>query len=186
MTSLVSNSPLVQLFRAPAKPAFDISPRVRAIVAIAATSMSLAVIYALFRGFTGLAPSHPNTRDLAIVLHVATVIPAIPLGGYLLLAPKGTKWHKLLGKMWVVLMVTTALSACFIKYGGGLDFHVSPIHIFVPLTLIASYKLIATARRGDMKGHKREILSLYLGALMIPGIVSMALPGRLMHTWLFV
>ena len=82
-------------------------------------------------------------------------------------------------------MVTTALSACFIRYGGGLDFHVGPIHIFVPMTLWASYKLIATARRGDMKGHKKEILSLYLGALMIPGIVSMAMPGRLMNVWLF-
>lgn len=186
MTSLTFKSPLAQLFKTPAKPGFDISPRVRALVAFAAVSMSLAVIYALFRGFTGLAPSHPNTRDLAIVLHVATVIPAIPLGGYLLLAPKGTKAHKQLGKAWVALMVITALSACFIKYGGGLDFHVSPIHIFVPMTLWSSYKLIATARRGDMKGHKKEILSLYLGALMIPGIVSIAMPGRLMHTWLFM
>lgn len=174
------------LLKTPGKPGFDISPRMRALVAMAMVSMSLAVIYALFRGFTGLAPSHPNTRDFAIVLHVAAVIPAIPLGGYLLLAPKGTKAHKMLGKIWVGLMVITALSACFIKYGGGLDFHISPIHLFVPMTLWASYKLIATARRGDMKGHKKEILSLYLGALMIPGIVSMAMPGRLMHTWLFV
>ncbi|MEL7446815.1 MAG: DUF2306 domain-containing protein [Pseudomonadota bacterium] len=175
----------LDFLRAPAKPAFDITPRVRAIVAIAATSMSLAVIYALFRGLTGLAPDHGHTRDMAVVIHVATVLPAIPLGGFLLLAPKGTKWHKQLGKVWVALMVTTALSACFIRYGGGLDFHVGPIHIFVPMTLWASYKLIATARRGDMKGHKKEILSLYLGALMIPGIVSMAMPGRLMNVWLF-
>jgi uncharacterized membrane protein len=185
VTSLAAKFPLILFFSAPAKQGFDISPRLRAIVTIAATSMSLAVAYALFRGFTGLAPSHPNTRDLAIVFHVATVIPAIPLGAYLLLAPKGTKWHKKLGKLWVALMVVTAISACFIGYGGGLDFHVSPIHIFVPMTLSASYKLIATARRGDMKGHKKEILSLYLGALMIPGVVSMALPGRLMNVWLF-
>ncbi len=73
------------------------------------------------------------------------------------------------------------LSAIFIKTGGSFSF----IHIFVPLTLIASYKLVATARRGDMKGHKKEVLSLYLGALMIPGIFSMVLPGRLMNVWLF-
>jgi len=192
MTVLTANSPLARFLQAPinlgngpAKQSRDIAPRTRAIVMIAATTLSLAVAYALIRCFTGLAPYHPNTRDIAIVLHVATVIPAIPLGGYLLLAPKGTKNHKLLGKIWVALMVTTAISACFIRYGGGLDFHVSPIHIFVPMTLWSSYKLIATARRGDMKGHKKEILSLYLGALMIPGIVSMALPGRLMNVWLF-
>ena len=192
MTVLTANSPLtrflqtpINLVKGPAKPSFDITPRTRAIVMIAATSMTLAAIYALVRGLTGIAPDHGHTRDIAVVLHVATVLPAIPLGGYLLLAPKGTKNHKLLGKVWVMLMLLTALSACFIKYGGGLDFHVSPIHIFVPMTFWASYKLVATARRGDMKGHKKEILSLYLGALMIPGIVSMAMPGRLMNVWLF-
>jgi len=168
-----------------AKHAFDISPRIRAIVMIAGTSMTLAVIYALIRGLTGIAPDHMGTRDLAVTIHVATVLPAIPLGGYLLLAPKGTKWHKKLGKLWVALMLATALSAVFINYGGGLDFAIGPIHIFVPMTLWASYKLVATARRGDMKGHKKEILSLYLGALMIPGIASIAIPGRLMNVWLF-
>ena len=178
-------SKIARLFKAPAKPSFDISPRIRTIVWIAATTMTLATVYAIFRGLTGLAPSHPNAREFAIVLHVSTVLPAIPLGGYLLLAPKGGKWHKILGKLWVGLMVTTALSAVFIRWGGGLNFHFSFIHIFVPMTLWASYKLIATARRGDMVGHKKEILGLYLGALMIPGVVSMALPGRLMHVWMF-
>lgn len=181
MTVLTANSPLLQFFKAPKNPSFDLSPRLRAIVAIAATTMSLAVIIALFRGLTGIAPESVATKYTAVIIHVATVIPAIPLGGYLLLAPKGTRMHKLLGKIWVALMVTTALSAIFIKTSGTFSF----IHIFIPMTLIASYKLVATARRGDMKGHKKEILSLYLGALMIPGIFSMALPGRLMNVWLF-
>jgi len=185
MTVLTANSPLARFLNGPEKPAFDITPRQRAIITVAAIGMTLAVVTALIRGLTGIAPDHGHTRDMAVVLHVATVIPAIPLGGYLLLAPKGTRAHTLLGKIWVSLMVTTALSACFIRYGGGLDFHVSFIHIFVPMTLIASNKLVATARRGDMKGHKKEILSLYLGALMIPGIASMAFPGRLMNVWLF-
>ncbi|MFU7527502.1 DUF2306 domain-containing protein [Qipengyuania sp. ASV99] len=185
MTSLTANLPLPGFLKAPAKPGFDISPRMRAIVMLAATTMTLVTVYALFRGLTGIAPFHPNAREIAIVLHVSTVLPAIPLGGYLLLAPKGTKWHKHLGKAWVALMVTTALSAIFIRWGGGLNFHFSVIHIFVPMTLWASFKLVRAARRGDMKTHKNEILSLYLGALMIPGVVSMAFPGRLMNVWLF-
>lgn len=162
-------------------PAFDLSPRLRAFIALAATTMTLAAFYAIARGMLGFAPDHAATRYLAVVIHVSTVLPAIPLGGFLLLAPKGTPMHKSLGKVWVALMVTTALSAIFIQTGGTFSF----IHIFVPMTLIASYKLVATARRGDMKGHKKEILSLYLGALMIPGIVSFAIPGRLMNVWLF-
>ena len=78
-------------------------------------------------------------------------------------------------------MVTTALSTLFIRLGKML----SPIHVFVPMTRVASYKLIMTARRGDMKGHKKEIMSLYLGALMIPGLVAIAMPGRMMNAWLF-
>ena len=184
MTVLTSNTPSMQILTGSKKPGFDITPRQRALILTAAIGMSLAVAIALFRGLTGIAPDHGHTRDMAVVLHVATVIPAIPLGGYLLLARKGTASHKLLGKIWVALMVTTALTACFIRYGGGFDFHVSPIHIFVPMTLWASFKLVRAARRGDMKTHKGEILSLYLGALMIPGVVSIIWPGRLMNVWL--
>lgn len=181
MAILASLLPLPARFKSSDSNPFEMSPQLRAIILAAATAMSLAVTIALFRGLTGMAPAHSNIRVFAIVLHVATVIPAIPLGGYLLLARKGTARHKLLGKIWVALMVATALSALFIKTGGSFSF----IHIFVPLTLWSSYKLVATARRGDMKAHRWEILTLYLGALMIPGIFSMAIPGRLMNVWLF-
>ena len=159
---------------------FDISPRLRVIIWAAAIAMSSVTIIALFRGMTGIAPAHGATRSIAIVLHVITVLPAIPLGAYLLLTRKGTKLHKQLGKLWVVLMLATATSAIFIKSGGSFSF----IHIFVPMTYIASYKIIATARRGDMKGHRYEVISLYLGALMIPGIFSFVIDGRLMNVWL--
>ena len=173
--------PMPTLLKTHTRDGFDISPVQRALVAIVGTALTLAAFYAVARGLLGFAPDHPATRYMAIVIHVATVLPAIPLGGYLLLAPKGTKLHKLLGKIWVALIVATATSAIFIKTSGSFSF----IHIFIPMTFWASYKLIATARRGDMKGHKKEILGLYLGALTIPGIVAFALPGRLMNVWLF-
>ena len=160
---------------------FDLSPRLRMIIWAAAIAMTSATFIAIARGLTGLAPAHGAVRHLAVVIHVATVLPCVPLGAYLLLTRKGTKLHKQLGKIWVGLMVATATAAIFIKSGGSFSF----IHIFVPMTLIASYKIIATARRGDMKGHRYEVISLYLGALMIPGIFSMAIPGRLLNVWLF-
>ena len=149
-----------------AKSGFDLSPRLRVIIWAAAIAMTGATTIALFRGFTGLAPAHGASRHLAIAIHVATVLPAVPLGAYLLLTRKGTKRHKQLGKVWVGLMVATATAAIFIKSGGSFSF----IHVFVPMPYIASYKIIATARRGDMQGHRYEVASLYLGALMIPGI----------------
>lgn len=163
------------------KEGFDLSPRLRMIIWACAIAMTSATVIALTRGLTGIAPSHGAARHLAIVIHVATVLPCVPLGAYLLLTRKGTKLHKQLGKLWAGLMVTTATAAIFIKSGGSFSF----IHIFVPMTYIASYKIIATARRGDMKGHRYEVISLFLGALMIPGVVSLAMPGRLLNVWLF-
>ena len=160
---------------------FDISKATRLAVMIIGGALTMLSLVALSRGILGLAPSHPNMRSLAIVLHVSTVVPAIPLGAYLLLAPKGGKRHKQLGKLWLLMMVTTACAAFFIRSGGSFSF----IHIFVPMTLWSSYKVITSARRGDMKTHKKEILSLYLGALTIPGILAFALPGRLMNVLLY-
>lgn len=170
-------------FTAPAKsgkPGVDIGPVTRMAVMLVGGVLTVLSLIAIARGVLGFAPDHPNIRELAILIHVSTVLPAIPLGAYLLLAPKGGKRHKQLGKLWLALMVATASAAIFIKTSGSFSF----IHIFIPLTYIASYKVIASARRGDMKTHKKEILGLYLGALMIPGAVAFALPGRLMNVWL--
>lgn len=170
--------------RRTATPGHDLSPRLRRLVAMVALGMSAAAILALVRGLSGLAPHHPNLRELAVMVHVATVLPAIPLGGWIVLSRKGGALHKTLGRVWVGLMVTTALTALFIGQDGG-AIHISPIQLFVPLTLIASWKLVAAARRGDMKTHRKQVLILFLGALAIPGLVAFGMPGRMMNTWLF-
>ena len=77
-------------------------------------------------------------------------------------------------------MLITATSAIFIQSTGGFSF----IHVFVPITFHAAWKTIATARKGDIAGHKKHLVITYLTALMIPGIVAFALPGRLMNTML--
>lgn len=160
---------------------FDIGPITRGLVWIAGLSMSVLSIIALYRGLTGLAPDHPNIRSLAILIHVSTVLPAIPMGAYLLLTRKGTALHKQLGKIWVALMVITATSAIFIQSSGSF----SLIHIFVPMTLIGSWQIVSSARKGHIQKHKKHIINMYLGALMIPGIVAFSLSGRLMNVWLF-
>ncbi|MEP5938003.1 MAG: DUF2306 domain-containing protein [Erythrobacter sp.] len=179
MTSLAAKLPFYEAHRSTA--GLDISNVTRIAVMVVGSVLSVLSLVAVSRGVLGFAPSHPNVRSLAIMIHVTTVIPAIPLGAYLLLTPKGGKRHKQLGKLWLMMMLITASAAIFIKTGGSYSF----IHIFIPMTFWASYKVITSARRGDMKTHKKEILSLYLGALTIPGIVAFALPGRLMNVLLF-
>ena len=164
----------------PAK-GFDLSPAMRGIVLAASTILTAMALYAILRAMLGIAPAHPNIRSAAIVLHIVSVIPAIPLGGYLLLSRKGTALHKQLGKLWIAMMVVTALSAIFIRTSGSFSF----IHVFVPLTLIGAWQTVRYARQGRIAEHRKQIIGMYLGALMIPGLVAFLLPGRLMNVWTF-
>ncbi len=161
---------------------FDLGPVARAAIGLVGVGFTTACALAAVRFAAGLAPEHPNTQNLAVMIHVATVLPAVPLGAWLMLARKGTPRHKALGKVWVLLMVITALSALFIRQINGGAF--SPIHLFVPMTLHGAWKTVATARRGDIAAHKKALLGLYLGALTIPGLFAF-MPNRLMGTWLF-
>ncbi len=167
----------------PLRPAsgFDLGPLGRAATGLVGVGFTSACLLAAIRFAAGIAPSHPNSVNLAVIVHVATVLPAVPLGAWLMLSRKGTPRHKQLGKLWLALMVLTALSALFIRQVNGGQF--SPIHLFVPLTLHGAWKAIATARRGDIAAHKKGLVGMYLGALTIPGLFAF-MPGRLMGTWL--
>lgn len=161
--------------------ALDLAPLTRGLILFSGIAMSAVCFFAIAKAVFGLTPDLPHLRNIAVMFHVSTVIPCVPLGLYLLLAPKGTALHKQLGKLWVVLMLVTATSTLFIRDGMELSW----IHIFVPFTYSASWKLVSKARKGDIKGHKNEIVSLFLGALMIPGIAAIAIPGRLMNVMIF-
>lgn len=73
----------------------------------------------------------------AIQIHVATVLPAALLGAHLLLRPKGTPRHRLLGKIWMALMVVTAASTFFI-HELNMFFGFSPIHLLSIATLFGA------------------------------------------------
>lgn len=175
----VSFAQFVNPFHRPAGP-LDLNPLIRGLVIVSGSAMTALCLIAIGRAVFGFAPDLPHLKNYVVVFHVATVLPCLPLGLYLLVAPKGTHLHKQLGKLWVALMVIAALSTLFIRDGMELSW----IHIFVPLTLRASYLIVTKARRGDIKGHRNEIVSLYLGALMIPGIWAFIGQYRLMNVML--
>ncbi len=163
------------------RPAFDLAPTTRIALAAGGAVLTAASLAALARLGLGLAPQTQAARDLAIIVHLTTVVPAIPLGLLVFLGPKGTPAHRLLGMVWMVLMGVTALSTLFIRHinDGGFSF----IHLFVPLTLVGLAQAITAARQGRIADHKRPLLNLYFGALLIAGLLSF-LPGRLMWAWL--
>lgn len=179
MTSFAASLPFFSTRTAqPAR--FDLGPITRSIVSLVCFTMTFLCVVALGKAALGMVDDLHHYAKLPIVIHVATVVPAIPLGGYVLLAPKGTPRHRMLGKIWLTLMLVTATSAIFIQSTGGFSF----IHIFVPVTFHAAWRVVATARKGDIAAHKRHLVSTYLTALMIPGIFAFVLPGRLMNVML--
>lgn len=163
------------------KTPFEIGPVARALVSVAGFTMTFFCVIALGKGLLGMVPNLHHYAKVPVIIHVVTVLPCVPLGLYVLLAKKGTPRHRMLGKIWLVLMLITATSSIFIQSTGGL----SPIHIFVPVTFHAAWKTISTARKGDIAAHKKHLVTTYLTALMIPGIAAFAIPGRLMNVLLF-
>lgn len=165
---------------AAAKPGFDIGPATSTAISLACFTMSFAVVVALGKAGLGMVDNLHHYNKLPVILHVAAVLPTIPLGGWLLLARKGTALHKQLGKVWLVLMLITATTAIFIQSNGTFSW----IHLFVPLTFHAAWKVMATARAGNIRAHKNHLVRTYLLALMIPGIAAFAAPGRMMNVML--
>lgn len=138
--------------------------------------------FAIARMALGLAPPTPSARELPLVVHLATIVPAIPLGAYLIWARKGGPRHKALGKLWISLMAVSAVSTLFLRQinEGGFSF----VHLFSVLTLVVAPLAVLAARRGDVAAHRSHVTGLFVGALLVAGFFTFV-PGRTMWVWAF-
>lgn len=119
-------------------------------------------------------------------LHLATVLPAFALGTWLMFRRKGTPAHQLLGKVYLSLMLATAVTTLFMsaQVGPALFHHFGLIHL-LSLNVIYSVPVAYfAARRGDILTHKRNMIGLYVFGLLVAGSFAL-MPGRLLHDWLF-
>ena len=120
---------------------------------------------------------------LAVQIHVAAVLPAAVLGAYILVNRKGTPAHRLLGKIWMVLMVITSLSSFFIH---EIDlFHgFSPIHLLSISVLVGAWRAVTAARAKNIRAHKAAVIGMYFGGIVIAGLFTL-IPGRIMNAVVF-
>lgn len=123
-----------------------------------------------------------------IAVHMTAALAALVVGPVALWARRGhaarqsatqrPRLHRAAGYAWVTLMLLTALSALFIR-----DFRLpniagyTPIHLFVPYTLGGLYLAFRRLFQGDVAGHRKNMLGLYLGACVGAGIFTL-LPSR--------
>lgn len=123
-----------------------------------------------------------------IAVHLTASLAALVIGPVALWARRGhaariaatqrPRLHRAAGYAWVTLMLLSALSALFIR-----DFQLpniagyTPIHLFVPYTLGGLFLAFRRLFQGDLAGHRKNMLGLYLGACVGAGIFTL-LPSR--------
>ena len=107
-----------------------------------------------------------------ILVHLVTAVGALLFGGIALAAKKGSRLHKLAGRIWVMLMLTTALVSFGIRIHGSF----SVIHILSVVTLLSVTAGLYAAARGRISAHRRGMRGAYVG-LVIAGVFTL-LPGR--------
>ncbi|MBC2776236.1 DUF2306 domain-containing protein [Parasphingopyxis marina] len=150
------------------------------IVPVLTIGLGIAVLTAVLTALSfgpGEAKAVQPNLPLPLIIHLATFLPALPLGAYLLLRRKGDRLHKRLGRIWAMLMVVTAIASFGV--GDGLSF----IHIFSVTTLISIPLAIWRIRVGDVRGHRRAMEAVYIG-LVVAGAFTFV-PGRLLGVLLF-
>ncbi|MDT0538842.1 MULTISPECIES: DUF2306 domain-containing protein [Croceitalea] len=118
--------------------------------------------------------------------HLITVVPCVFLGAYVLLAKKGTSVHRFLGKIYMILMLITGLITLFMPALVGPQFlgHFGWIHLFSFLTIYTVPTAYTAIRKGNVRAHKRKMVLLYIGAILIAGGFTFA-PGRYLNELFF-
>jgi uncharacterized membrane protein len=119
----------------------------------------------------------------AIPMHAFAAMAAFALGAVQLAAPKGTLPHRTLGWIWVALMAIVAGSSFWV-HQIRLVGPWSPIHLLSIFTLVMLPLAVWKAHRHNVAGHRRIMISLFAGALVIAGLFTL-LPGRIMHAVVF-
>ena len=111
----------------------------------------------------------------AIAAHVAAALTALALGAVMFAARKGTPLHRFSGHAWVALMLAVAISSFWIRSSGSFSW-IHILSVVVPVLLAAGIWLAATGR---VSAHRRMMIGVYSGALVITGAFTL-LPQRLL------
>jgi uncharacterized membrane protein len=107
-----------------------------------------------------------------IIAHIAAACGALFFGALTLSLRKGTRTHKLFGRIWVALMLITALVSFAIRSNGSFSW----IHILSVVTLVGLAASIYAAIRGNIRAHRRGMTATY-SSLVIAGVFTL-LPYR--------
>jgi uncharacterized membrane protein len=127
---------------------------------------------------------HLIAQPTPIPLHAIAALLAILIGGWQLFAHKGDRPHKILGYIWISLILIVSVSSFWIHTFNHFG-PFSAIHLLSVFTIVTTLRAVRSARAGKIIAHQRQMKSLYALALILTGAFTL-LPGRVMHTVLFM
>ena len=104
-----------------------------------------------------------------ILIHLATALASVVVGGAMFFMKKGTVQHKLSGRAWVLLMAITALASFAIQSRG----HFSWIHLLSLVVLVMLVRAVMAIRKRNIRLHQRLVTGTYAG-LLIAGMFALA------------
>lgn len=119
-----------------------------------------------------------ETISFSGVIHLAAVLPALAVGGLVLLRKKGTLGHKVAGWIWVALMLVVDISAFFLQREGY-----SWIHIFAVINLVSISAGIIFIKNRKFFAHAACMVGAYVGTAAAG--VGALMPGRYLNFVLF-
>ena len=129
----------------------------------------------------------------AVTIHLTSVLCALVLGPLALWARRGghshPRLHRGFGYAWVAMMLMAATSALWIRSTSMPNIAgYGPIHLLVPVVFVSLFGAFWFLYRGNVRGHRRTMQALYLGACVVAGLFTL-LPGRFLgqlvwHQWL--
>ena len=127
----------------------------------------MPVIYAIDQ-----APVH-------ILLHMIAAIAAVLISGVVMFREKGTVRHRIMGRVWAVLMLYVAVGSFFIQARGRF----SVIHILSVVIIVSIASAVYSIRKGNVRRHKISMSTSY-ASLCIAGLFTL-LPYRMLGQLVF-
>jgi uncharacterized membrane protein len=112
---------------------------------------------------------------LIIIIHAVTASLSLLLGAFQLLRPKkGDRFHRMVGRTWVVCMYAVCVSSFFIQ---GVSEGFSWLHGLSLFTTVTVSLGLYAAIKGNIKAHKANMVGSYFGSVAaFVGVI--AVPSR--------
>lgn len=115
-----------------------------------------------------------------LVTHTAAATIGVTIGVVQLLRAKGDGRHRVVGWLYVVFMMWTAISSFWIRHLRDGAF--SWLHILSLVTIVTTTLAVIAIRRGDVRTHRANMLGGWFGAVGAM-IFALAIPTRMLPTF---